>query len=163
VWFGYSGRYIDRAVCLSWVMPYWEMPLPHTEGLNVLEQPWSRSLYEWNLIWEPSFAYGMAVLAKNITPVWGQEKIIVERTIRAVKSRKFCLRFEECVYRLVKKTLRSWTSQSFWGEPGRLTDGCWSVSAMWHFFWNAWFQVSAAKCLRTALFWVITQRVVVIS
>jgi hypothetical protein len=33
----------------------------------------------------------------------GARKIILERTIRAVKSRKICLRFEECDYRLVKK------------------------------------------------------------
>ena len=116
MWYDYSGRYIDRAVCLCWVMPYWEMPLQHTEGLNVLEQPWSRSLYEWNLILEPSFAYGMAVLAKKIYSRIGARKIILERTIRAVKSRKFYLRFEECDYRLVRRTLRSWMSESFWGN-----------------------------------------------
>jgi len=46
----------------------------------------------------------------------GARKIILERTIKAVKSRKFFLRFEECDYRLVKKTLRSWMSGSVWGN-----------------------------------------------
>jgi hypothetical protein len=53
---------------------------------------------------------------KKIYSRIGARKIILERTIRSVKSRKFCLRFEERDYGLVKKTLRSWMGESVWGD-----------------------------------------------
>jgi hypothetical protein len=47
----------------------------------------------------------VAVLANKIYSRIGARKIILGRTIKAIKSRKFCLRFEERDYGLVKKTL----------------------------------------------------------